>query len=806
MEVITKNNVTARGKQSILLVMDEEDREYFFDAIVKDILSLANCAIYYVKSRENVDIGGFVAGIVIVSESLIKNKKDVWNIYNKLISNHIPVIPIAVQAGIKNMFSKEFGKQHCIIKDNKSNHDRYYKELRNHLKSIIISDKTLDEIKAAFDCHVFLSYRKNDAEKAKQVIKFLRQCKKLDEAAIWYDDYLIPGDNYETEIEEEIKNCSFFVLVVTRNVLEKSKNAINNELQDNYVLRVEYPLALKYKKPIIPIMVDAIDRDVLLKNFKNIGDIIPCGKKFELEQKMKQIDINSKNNKNSSYSHYLRGIAFLDGIFTETDTKKGIKIIKQEADKGQKDAIVKLAQMYYEGNHVAKNRQYAACYYKKLIDEVEKSGSIRDYPYCYNNYANASILDTPFNRNYKEPIRIFENGLNILRENKSDDSEYLFYYALTLASYQKMLFQGLYDEELVNCKEWQQKQDEAFKESISILDKLLIKDEFEENYMRLKATLEKEKAENASYPESQYLYQKMSSEKEQDKNGIGILEIEEMYSNAINDMKILYELNPLENEEDYIQLLYQASLRLCVDGDRNKVNEWIDECLEVCKKTVDGSEDDILNQRIGFYKINITFVRDYISMDLLNFVNKYNEYIYKDKAFTDSDIRKLLFAIEANYLNQNNDIKNDVYDAIKQTLLSPCSNKIRKDEHFLYVLLNLEYAYKGNIELESIKPNEYFKACGSFYASLEQRCNLADRMINIAKELCVKGFGYDSALNCLKSALEILTEIAKKNKCYIGDYKVALNMKDNLEKLLPMLKENPKLRLFFDTDAIVYIE
>ena len=47
-----------------------------------------------------------------------------------------------------------------------------------------------------------------------------------------------------------------------------------------------------------------------------------------------------------------------------------------------------------------------------------------------------------------------------------------------------------------------------------------------------------------------------------------------------------------------------------------------------------------------------------------------------------------------------------------------------------------------------------------------------------------------------------MTEIAKKNKCYIGDLKVAFNMKDNLEKLLPQLRENPKLRLVFDLDAM----
>ena len=75
-------------------------------------------------------------------------------------------------------------------------------------------------------------------------------------------------------------------------------------------------------------------------------------------------------------------------------------------------------------------------------------------------------------------------------------------------------------------------------------------------------------------------------------------------------------------------------------------------------------------------------------------------------------------------------------------------------------------------------------------------------MISMARELCEKGIGYDSALNLLSSALEILTDIGKKNSCYLSDIKVAYYMKYDLEQFLPMLKDNPKLRLIFDTAKI----
>ncbi|MCR4611990.1 MAG: toll/interleukin-1 receptor domain-containing protein, partial [Lachnospiraceae bacterium] len=138
--------------------------------------------------------------------------------------------------------------------------------------------------------------------------------------------------------EEEIKACDFFVLVVTKNVLKKIINMEDGRSEDNYVIRVEYPLAQKYHKPIIPIMVDSVDRDALLECFKNIEDTISCGKKYELEQRIKSLGIDLKKG-DSSFSQYLKATAFINGIFTETDVKRGIKLLKQAADKGQKEAI-----------------------------------------------------------------------------------------------------------------------------------------------------------------------------------------------------------------------------------------------------------------------------------------------------------------------------------------------------------------------------------------------------------------------------------------------------------------------------------
>ena len=793
MKVVTKNNVTARGKQGILLLMDEKDQEHFKSIIVNDILSMANCAIYSPEGSEEIVVERFVASVLIVTENLIENKGSVFQIYHELSSKHVPIIPIALQQEIISRFNKEYEKIHCILRNDKDSLEKYYKELKTLLNNIMQSDETILKIKEAFDCHVFLSYRKNSAEKAKKVISFLRQNRKLTEAAIWYDDYLIPGNNYEVQIEEEIKNCDCFVLAVTNDIISRSMCEENEKFQDNYVVRVEYPLALKYQKLIIPIIVDDnVEKELLAEKFDKIGELIRYGEKYKLEQKIEAIS----KGKGDSYSQYLKGVAFCNGIFTETDLNKGLKLLKKAANNGQKDAVVKLAQMYYEGNRVPQNWREAAKYYKKLIDEVEKDGSIIKYPYCYNNYAVASD-NSGFNRNYGELIGVLENGIEVLRESMVEEKEYLFYYALTLADYQKIVFQALYDESLEDAEQWLKMQDRAYNEAIAILNRLLQLDEFEEKYRRLKVTLEKEVAEHSALPEIQHMYNAINSD-----NSAETSSVRKMYANAIADMRILYELNPLETEGEYIDLLYQASVKNLFGDVKDIVIEWMQECLNVCEKAVEGRRGD---DNIKVYKNKTIFIQDYYRLTLATFIKKYNKIIHNGEEFIVFGIRNLLFAVEAYHLSKNEGVEDAIYQEIGITIDSVKRISLRDEEHINYVLLSLEYAYKGDVERNPIEPNDYFLACrhNRFFGSLEQRCFLGNQMTRMAVRLCEKGMGYDSALNCLNSALELLGEIAKKNHSYMADLEITLYIKNTLEDWAPVLKLKTNIRLMFDVEQIV---
>lgn len=773
-EIYTKNNVTARGKQRVLLIADNRDKDAYAD-IVNDVLSLVNCAIYYFAQDERLDVHNFSASIWVVSQNLFEEPNVYTDIYNKLREKRIPIIPIALEQSLKTLFSEKFGPLQCVTRKLECNPDKYYNELGSRLKDIISSEKIAQDIKFSFKYRVFLSYRKVDAEKAKQAIAILRKSKKLKDAAIWYDDYLIPGSNYEAEIKEEIENCDLFILIATKSTLEK-----NEKSEDNYIVRVEYPLATKYDKPIIAIVFDSVNKEELLEHFDRIEEFIPHDKKYEFDNKIKHINkISHKKQDDSSYCQYLRGLAFLYGIYTEIDVKKGIDLLRSAADQGQKEALLKLAQMNYEGEHTKQDWQNASKYYKKLIDEVEKSHSVAQYPYCYNNYACARNKQS--NRNYGELINLFEHGIDILRDNIIDENEYLFYFALTLAGYKNSIYQAMYDEAIEQTEEWKEKMRKAYDEAIGILEKLIKRNDIEEKYLRLKVTLEKDDIVEGT---------------------IGNDTLEK-YLDVIRELKHLYEINPLDTEKEYIELLFDAIVCSVYSNEKTKVRMWIDECKGVCEKARERLRDEDLIEYIDNRVANILIINDYLSMDLMDFLKIYNERLIMSEESSNQYVQSWLIRIEINTLLNSDEVADDIMNEIQRTITELIDKKINRDDHFGYVYLNLIYACKGNVEVNTLCPVDYLKKCGRFYASLEQRCELGNKMIEIARELCIEGKGYESAMNCLETSLELLTDIASNNKCYMGDMIVASRMKASLEQNMPRLKANRKLRLYMFPEKIV---
>ena len=107
---------------------------------------------------------------------------------------------------------------------------------------------------------VFISYRKRDRGYMHEIVESIKSYKDFDKINLWYDEVIVPGENYSKSILRELDECDLFILVVTPSILEPS----------NYVRKVEYKRATDAGKRIIAIEAEKTDKAALREAFSEL--------------------------------------------------------------------------------------------------------------------------------------------------------------------------------------------------------------------------------------------------------------------------------------------------------------------------------------------------------------------------------------------------------------------------------------------------------------------------------------------------------------------------------------------------------
>lgn len=341
LKYLTRGNVNPQGKQKIYFSCYEEDI-CFLEGISNDILSLHDVAFYY-SEKDDLDIENLKLMQLIVfpitSNFLYKENYSRLYVLKYALENKIPVLPLIQEDGLELEFNKICGDIQCLNKIRKDpTQISYNKKLQDFLNSILIDENMQKEINNAFDGSIFLSYRKKDREVAQKIIRKIHETKELQSHAIWYDEYLVPGEDYSDNIEEEIKKCSIFVMVVTPSLLEN----------DNYVLKVEYPLAKKLNKKIVPLQAIDTSYSKLAELFVNIPNYYDFDN--NLDEIIEECQKNKKEtNINIDEKNYLLGLSYIYGINVEKNVERGISYLEIAKENKHIKAMHKLASIYYDG-------------------------------------------------------------------------------------------------------------------------------------------------------------------------------------------------------------------------------------------------------------------------------------------------------------------------------------------------------------------------------------------------------------------------------------------------------------------------
>ena len=361
----TRGNASVQGKPKVYFCAAESDIKKYYDEICADIFTTHNCSVWCRTAegeKEDIyeDIGLMNLFIVPVTTALfgaegIKVKQETDFAH----SRNIPVLPLVLESGLYELYEEIYGSMQYLDKTVRDMTAKSYAEkLKSYLDSVLIGDETAQKIRDSFGAYIFLSYRKKDREYAHRLMRLIHKNDFCEDIAIWYDEFLTPGEDFNSSIVDAMEKSQLFVLTVTPNLVN----------EDNYVMTTEYPMAADRGKTIFPAEMVDTDRELLVARYDGIPECVKTEDMEEFSRRMKAV-VETMDRKfcDDDEHRFLMGLAYLGGVDVETDYEKAVKLITLKAEDGYIDAVRKLMNMYRNGEGVKRDYAKAMEYEEKLV-------------------------------------------------------------------------------------------------------------------------------------------------------------------------------------------------------------------------------------------------------------------------------------------------------------------------------------------------------------------------------------------------------------------------------------------------------
>lgn len=372
LQYITGGNASPQGLPRVYFCCHPDDRRAFLEPVSRDVLGKLNCAIWYpgdprAKRSEEFwqDLSQMQLFLLPVTARLLAVENIALEEFRFAIAHRIPVLPLMQESGLEDQFNKICGDLQYLDKNDRDDTAISFDEkLEKYLSSVLIGDQLAQQVRGAFDAYVFLSYRKKDRCHAQELMRLIHQNEFCRDVAIWYDEFLTPGENFNDAIREALEKSHLFVMAVTPNLVS----------EPNYIQSTEYPMARDSGKPILPAELVPTDRTRLAQQYE---DIPACTDAHDapalseaLLENLKSLAI--RENDGDPRHNYFIGLAYLGGIDVEVNCDRAVKLITSAAEAGLPEATQKLAEMYRTGQGVERSHPIAIAWQKKHIDLLEK--------------------------------------------------------------------------------------------------------------------------------------------------------------------------------------------------------------------------------------------------------------------------------------------------------------------------------------------------------------------------------------------------------------------------------------------------
>ena len=380
----TKGMTSPQGKRRVYFTCHPDDHGRFFEQISAELLSITDCAVWYSTDDDyediDTDLGQMNLFVVpITTRLLTKPCRTRDTDVPFALTNHIPILPLMQEGGLDELFTEHFGDLQYLDPNARDETAISYDEkLKKYLNSVLVGDELAAKVRAAFDAYIFLSYRKKDRKYANELMHLIHKNDFCRDIAIWYDEYLTPGENFNQAISDALQKSDLFALVVTPSLVNEK----------NYVQTVEYPAAKEQKKIILPAELEKTNHDALIEQYPDIPNGVDARDEAALSKALESalLHIARKENDTDPQHNFFIGLAYLDGIDVEVNHEHALSLITFAAESKENkvpEAIEKLVSMYSDGHGVNRNYRVATEWQRKLVEhwesEYRKSHGIDDY-------------------------------------------------------------------------------------------------------------------------------------------------------------------------------------------------------------------------------------------------------------------------------------------------------------------------------------------------------------------------------------------------------------------------------------------
>ncbi len=443
----TEGLTSPEGKPNVYFCCHPNAFEKVFDSTRGELLYAENSlAIWYYdpsdgkfdRERLREQFDRMQLFVVYVTKDFLFSENDARTFeFAYALQHRIPILPIINDPDLVNPFYSICGTMDYISKT-EAERDKtklpYITQLTEFLKRVVIGDELIKRIENEFACSIFLSYRKKDRQQALKLMKTIHEDAVLREAAIWFDDFLVPGEDFNEAIRDKITKSDLFLMSVTPSLLEKG----------NYVADEEYPAAKRLNKDILAVEMVPTDIDDLAAEFRGLEKPIIIDDAERIVEMItdKLLDKIRGRTVITPEHLYLLGMAYFTGTCTEVNREIGYTYLYISAENDYIPAIRKMMDVYALGDGVRRDPEAALTWHAKLMSLLDAELTNEKTPEKYSEICKEyiSFINTLFATNKHEAavlasLTLGKYAREMIGNDNKDGNRYLAASQFYIADY-----------------------------------------------------------------------------------------------------------------------------------------------------------------------------------------------------------------------------------------------------------------------------------------------------------------------------------------------------------------------------------